>query len=109
MMITAIQDQRLAKPGFQNAALRDYDSVRRGEWKTGGAGVTLRYVFPSCRFGTAIVIASDRGLAGLAFADPGEEPTALADMKRRSPNATYVADPDGTAGLAQRIFDTRLW
>jgi AraC family transcriptional regulator of adaptative response/methylated-DNA-[protein]-cysteine methyltransferase len=28
-MITAIQDQRLAKPGFQNAALRDYDSVRR--------------------------------------------------------------------------------
>src|ERR1051326_6260518 len=29
MMITAIQDQRLAKPGPQNAALRDYDSVRR--------------------------------------------------------------------------------
>ena len=29
MMITAIQDQRLAKPGFQNAALRDYNSVRR--------------------------------------------------------------------------------
>ena len=29
MMITAIQDQRLTKPGPQNAALRDYDSVRR--------------------------------------------------------------------------------
>jgi AraC family transcriptional regulator of adaptative response/methylated-DNA-[protein]-cysteine methyltransferase len=29
MMMTAIQDQRLAKPGLQNAALRDYDSVRR--------------------------------------------------------------------------------
>ena len=60
-------------------------------------------------FGTAIVIASDRGLAGLAFADPGEEPTAFADMKRRWPNATYVEDHDGTADLAQRIFDTRLW
>ena len=29
MMMTAIQDHRLAKPGSQNAALRDYDSVRR--------------------------------------------------------------------------------
>ena len=29
MMITAIQEQRLTKPGPQNAALRDYDSVRR--------------------------------------------------------------------------------
>ncbi len=29
MMTLAIHDQRLAKPGPQNAALRDYDSVRR--------------------------------------------------------------------------------
>ena len=55
------------------------------------------------------MIASGRGLAGLAFADPGEEASAFADMKRRWPNATYVEDRDGTAGLGQRIFDTRLW
>ncbi len=161
MMTLAIHDQRLAKPGLQNAALRDYDSVRRaiafisehwraqptieamaeaasvtsdelhhlfrrwagltpkdfmqaltldhakgllrdsasvldaaldsglsgpgrlhdlfvtheamspGEWKNGGAGMTLRYGFHASPFGTAIVIASGRGLAGLAFADPG--------------------------------------
>ena len=29
MMTLAIHDQRLTKPGPQNAALRDYDSVRR--------------------------------------------------------------------------------
>src|ERR1700741_1658972 len=29
MMTLAINDQRLAKPGPQNAAMRDYDSVRR--------------------------------------------------------------------------------
>ena len=28
-------------------------------------------------------------------------------MKRRWPNAVYVEDRDGTAGLAQRIFDTK--
>ena len=29
MMTLAIHDQRLTKPGPQNAALRDYNSVRR--------------------------------------------------------------------------------
>src|SRR5207302_7269602 len=43
------------------------------------------------------------------FADPGEEPAAFADMKRRWPNATYVEDRASTAALAQRIFDTKLW
>ncbi|MCH3005827.1 hypothetical protein K3W96_14940, partial [Listeria monocytogenes] len=76
-----------------------------GEWKTGGGGMTLRYGFHPSPFGTAIVIATDRGLAGLAFADPGDEQTAFADMKRRWPNATYVEDTDGTTALAQRVFD----
>ncbi|MGY4401023.1 AraC family transcriptional regulator of adaptative response/methylated-DNA-[protein]-cysteine methyltransferase [Bradyrhizobium sp. USDA 3315] len=199
MMTLAIHDQRLAKPGLQSAALRDYDSVRRaiafisehwrtqptieamadaaavtpdelhhlfrrwagltpkafmqaltldhaknllrdsasvldaaldsglsgpgrlhdlfvtheamspGEWKTGAGGMTLRYGFHPSPFGTAIVIATDRGLAGLAFADHGDEQTAFADMKRRWPNATYVEDTDGTTALAQRVFDTRMW
>ena len=40
MMTLAIHDQRLTKPGPQNAALRDYDSVRRAiafiseHWRT---------------------------------------------------------------------------
>src|SRR6185369_11732516 len=80
-----------------------------GEWKNGGAGMTLAYGFHPSPFGTAIVIASGRGLAGLAFADPGEEQPALADMQRRWPRATYVEDHAGTAALAQRIFDTKLW
>src|SRR4029077_19905950 len=59
--------------------------------------------------GTAIVIASQRGLAGLAFADPGEEQPALADMQRRWPNATYMEAHASTAAVAHRIFDSKLW
>src|SRR5579864_3561006 len=199
MMTLAIHDQRLARPGHQNAALRDYDSVRRaiafiserwraqptieqvadaagctpdelhhlfrrwagltpkgfmqaltldhaknllrdsasvldasldsglsgpgrlhdlfvtheamspGEWKAGAAGMTLSYGFHPSPFGTALVIASERGLAGLAFADPGEEPAALADMKGRWPRAAYIEDYLATAPLAHRIFDKKLW
>src|SRR6201995_6106694 len=71
--------------------------------------MTMQYGSHPTPFGTAIVMAPGRGLAGLAFADPGEEPIALADMKRRWPNATYVEDYIATAPLAQRIFDTRMW
>src|ERR1700760_3408503 len=199
MMNLAINDQRLTKPGPQNAALRDYDSVRRaiafisehwraqptieamaeaasvtpdelhhlfrrwagltpkafmqaltldhakgllrdsasvldaaldsglsgpgrlhdlfgthearapGGGKAGGAGLPLSYGFHASPFGTAIVMATGRGLAGLAFADPGEEPIAFADMKARWPNATYIEDIEGTAPLAQRIFNSKLW
>ena len=35
---------------------------------------------------------TDRGFAGLAFADPGGEPAALADMTTRWPRADYVEE-----------------
>jgi AraC family transcriptional regulator of adaptative response/methylated-DNA-[protein]-cysteine methyltransferase len=54
-------------------------------------------------------MATARGLAGLAFADPSEEQAALADMTGRWPKATYVEDYLGTAPMAQRIFEPRLW
>ena len=37
-------------------------------------------------------MATEYGLAGLAFADEGQEPAALADMMRRWPRAEYVED-----------------
>jgi len=55
------------------------------------------------------VMATERGLAGVAFADAGEEKAALADMRRRWPSATCVEDAARTAALARRIFDPKLW
>src|SRR3984893_1176365 len=108
-VLDAALDSGLSGPGRLHDLFVTHEAMSPGEWKNGGAGMTLAYGFPPAPFGTAIVIASGRGLAGLAFADPGEEGSALADMKRRSPNATYVEDHDGTAALAQRIFDTSMW
>jgi AraC family transcriptional regulator of adaptative response/methylated-DNA-[protein]-cysteine methyltransferase len=64
---------------------------------------------PPSPFGTAVVIASGRGLAGLAFADPGEEQPAFADMKRRWPMRFMSRTATAPSALAQRIFDTSLW
>src|SRR5262249_25533978 len=71
-------------------------------------GLRMHYGFHPSPFGTALIIATDRGLAGLAFADAGEEAAALADMQGRWPAATYVEDTARTALLARRIFDPGL-
>jgi len=86
-----------------------HEAMSPGEWKSGGAGLRLRYGFHPSPFGRALVIASDRGLAGLAFAEPGEERATLADMQRRWPKADYAEDFAGTAAIARRIFDPMLW
>jgi AraC family transcriptional regulator, regulatory protein of adaptative response / methylated-DNA-[protein]-cysteine methyltransferase len=108
-VLDAALDSGLSGPGRLHDLFVTHEAMSPGEWKTGGVGLTLTYGFHPSPFGTAIVIASDRGLAGLAFADPGGEQAALADMQRRWPRATYLEDHAATAELAQRIFDTRLW
>src|SRR3954471_13293989 len=108
-VLDAALDSGLSGPGRLHDLFVTHEAMSPGEWKNGGAGMTFRYGYHPSPFGPAIVIASGRGLAGLAFADPGGEAAAFADMKRRWPNATYVEDRDGTAGLALRIFDTKMW
>ena len=55
------------------------------------------------------VTPTERGLAGLGFADPGEERAALEDMCSRWPRAAYEENSAATAPLAARIFDPQKW
>jgi AraC family transcriptional regulator of adaptative response/methylated-DNA-[protein]-cysteine methyltransferase len=108
-VLDAALDSGLSGPSRLHDLFVTHEAMSPGEWKTGAAGMSLTFGFHPSPFGTAIVIASDRGLVGLAFADAGDEQRALADMKRRWPNATYVEDHARTAALARRVFDTNLW
>jgi AraC family transcriptional regulator, regulatory protein of adaptative response / methylated-DNA-[protein]-cysteine methyltransferase len=99
----------LSGPGRLHDLFVTHEAMSPGEWKAGGAGLTLRYGFHPCPFGMALVMETPRGLAGLALADAGEEAAALADMQRRWPQAAYREDTAGTAATAARIFDSSLW
>src|SRR5712672_2666744 len=99
----------LSGPGRLHDLFVTHEAMSPGEWKSGGAGLTVSYGFHPSPFGTALVMATQRGLAGLAFADPGEEQAALADMRGRWPQASLVEDAARTAPLARRIFDPKLW
>jgi AraC family transcriptional regulator of adaptative response/methylated-DNA-[protein]-cysteine methyltransferase len=108
-VLDAAYEVGLSGPGRLHDLFVTHEAMSPGEWKSGGQGLTIRYGFHPSPFGIALVMASERGLAGLAFADAGEEKAALADMRQRWPNAGYVEDSPGTASLARRIFDPKRW
>jgi AraC family transcriptional regulator of adaptative response/methylated-DNA-[protein]-cysteine methyltransferase len=99
----------LSGPGRLHDLFVTHEAMSPGEWKAAGEGMTLTYGFHPSPFGTALVMTTPRGLAGLALADAGNERAALDDMRARWPRAQYVEDKAATAPVARRIFDTSLW
>ncbi len=99
----------LSGPGRLHDLFVTHEAMSPGDYKTRGAGLTIRYGYHISPFGIALVMVTDRGLAGLSFNDPGEERAAFADMAGRWPNATYVEDMAATTPYAARIFDPANW
>src|SRR5256714_8903912 len=108
-VLDATYEVGLSGPGRLHDLFVTHEAMSPGEWKTGGEGLAIRYGFHPSPFGTALVMATERGLAGLAFADSGEEQAALADMRSRWPQAQIVENTARTAPVACRIFDSKLW
>jgi AraC family transcriptional regulator of adaptative response/methylated-DNA-[protein]-cysteine methyltransferase len=108
-VLEAAYEVGLSGPGRLHDLFVTHEAMSPGEWKAGGEGLSLSYAFHASPFGMALVIASQRGLAGLGFADPGEEAQALADMQARWPRAVFREDTARTAPLARRIFEPTLW
>src|SRR2546423_9719430 len=108
-VLDATYELGLSGPGRLHDLFVTHEAMSPGEWKTGGEGLTISYGFYPSPFGIALVMATPRGLAGLAFGDPGEEKAMLADLRGRWVKAAYVEDKSITAPLAARLFDPRLW
>ena len=91
----------LSGPGRLHDLFVTHEAMSPGEWKTGGEGLTISYGFHPSPFGTALVMATERGLAGLAFADPGKERAALADMRAAGRGPTMSRTAPRTAPIAR--------
>lgn len=108
-VLDAAYEVGLSGPGRLHDLFVSYEGMTPGVYKARGLGMTVRHGFHDSPFGRALVMTADQGLLGLAFADEGEEPEALADMMRRWPRASYVEDRAATAPTARRIFDPARW
>lgn len=108
-ILDASYELGLSGPGRLHDLFVVHEAMSPGEWKNGGAGLEVRYGFHPSPFGTALVMITQRGLCGLAFANIGEEREALDDMRARWSNASYVEDSAQTADYAARIFQSTRW
>jgi len=108
-VLDATYEVGLSGPGRLHDLLVTHEAMSPGEWKSGGEGLNVAYGFHPSPFGSALVMTTERGLAGLAFADPGEEDAALDDMRGRWAKARYAEDKERTGAIARRIFDPTLW
>lgn len=89
-----------------------HEAMTPGDIKRRGAGLEMAFGFHPSPFGEALLLATSRGVAGLAFVDEDagqSRADALADMTRRWPAATFIEAPAQTSAHAARIFDPATW
>ena len=108
-ILDASYELGLSGPGRLHDLFVTHEAMSPGVYKAKGEGLEVRYGFHSSPFGLALAMVTERGLAGLAFCDPGGEAEALEDMKSRWPRASYVEDRETTAHYARRAFDPQRW
>jgi AraC family transcriptional regulator of adaptative response/methylated-DNA-[protein]-cysteine methyltransferase len=108
-VLDATYEVGLSGPARLHDLFVTHEAMTPGDYKAGGSGLTMRFGFHPSPFGEAVLIATDRGLAGLGFVDDGDRQAALSDLTRRWPKAAYVEDEATTAPLARRIFNPSQW
>jgi AraC family transcriptional regulator, regulatory protein of adaptative response / methylated-DNA-[protein]-cysteine methyltransferase len=103
-VLGAALDAGLSGPSRLHDLCLKIEAMTPGLYAKGGAGLSISYGFRDTLFGTALLMATERGLCGLSFADTGEEQAMLADMRARWPAANFVHSDAAIAGYAERIF-----
>ncbi|MCW2308687.1 AraC family transcriptional regulator of adaptative response/methylated-DNA-[protein]-cysteine methyltransferase [Rhodobium gokarnense] len=109
-VLDATYEVGLSGPGRLHDLFVTYEAMTPGNYKAKGGGIEIRWGFHPSPFGRALVMITEHGLAGVAFADDASaESATFDDMAARWPNADYVEDTGATAPYAARIFDPNRW
>jgi len=83
------------------------EGMTPGEYKNGGAALSINYAFADTPFGKVIVASTHKGICHMAFVDNGED-EALQQLKQNYPNAAYSQLVDRIQQNALFIF-TQDW
>jgi len=80
------------------------EAVTPGEYKSGGAGLIIRYGLYDTPFGKALIAITDRGICHLGFVG-GSEGKAIDALVANWRQARMIEDYQATAPLVEPIFD----
>jgi AraC family transcriptional regulator, regulatory protein of adaptative response / methylated-DNA-[protein]-cysteine methyltransferase len=111
-VLDAAYEVGLSGSGRLHDLFVSHEAMTPGDYKRRGEGLDMAYGFHASPFGEALLIATERGLAGLAFVDEDKQQTraeVLAEMMGRWPRARFAAAPERTAAFARLIFHPADW
>ncbi|WP_374434617.1 methylated-DNA--[protein]-cysteine S-methyltransferase [Tabrizicola sp.] len=81
-----------------------WEAMSPGEYARGGEGLEIRWGWFESPFGPALVMATEKGICGIGFADEVGAEAALEDLVSRWPRASYVEDPLTIRPLVEAAF-----
>ena len=79
------------------------EAVTPGEYKSGGAGLTIQYGIHPTPYGKCLIATTERGICNLSFVDGGEGRT-IDELVSGWSKARMIEDYHATASLVTRIF-----
>lgn len=111
-VLEAAYEVGLSGAGRLHDLFVSHEAMTPGDYKRRGEGLDMAYGFHASPFGEALLMTTERGIAGLAFVNEDAGQTradALADMMQRWPKATYAERREATSRYASVIFDASRW
>ncbi len=87
-----------------------YEAMPPGAFRARGEGLEMVWGTAPSPFGTAVLVVTDYGLAGIGFADAETSiQQAYEDLAGRWPNARFRRDDARVVPVALQVFDPARW
>ncbi len=102
-VLDAALEAGLSGPGRLHDLFVTHEAITPGDYKKRGEGLSIIWGWHPSPFGEALVMQTERGLCGLAFATDNKA-EVLMNMAARWPAAQVVEDARATSALAAAIF-----
>jgi AraC family transcriptional regulator of adaptative response/methylated-DNA-[protein]-cysteine methyltransferase len=87
-----------------------YEAMPPGAFRQRGEGLEMVWGAAPSPFGTAVIVVTEYGLAGIGFADGDKTiESAFEDLRDRWPNAHFSRNDAKVAPVAARVFEPARW
>jgi len=80
------------------------EAITPGEFKLGGAGLTIEHAVHSTPFGNVFIAVTPRGICKVAFLERQEGDEHLAELYRKWPHAAIHENHENTLAVIQAMF-----
>jgi AraC family transcriptional regulator, regulatory protein of adaptative response / methylated-DNA-[protein]-cysteine methyltransferase len=103
-VLTATYEAGLSSTGRLHDLFVVCEAMTPGEYKQGGAGLTITYGYHPGLFGECQIAATQRGVCSLQFIEAGNRQSALDVLQARWPNAAFQEDAQSTWPMMRQVF-----